>query len=308
MKKNFFLLIIFLCISLSGKAQKVVNFIPIEDYDHYEGYTYYEAEDHATMYIVNFEVRAAMNVTLSNCGSVGMTHVGMILNGNSGEISLATTPCGTNPGISEATVFLSPGHYTWKVTVTAQQLGWRLNLTISSESEPYPQGKPVDLGTFFLDCPEYILDESTSDYLPFEGNGGAVIYYFKLKSDALLTFNIHDGDSRVILHRKTGGEVFRTEGKTGMAELRGGEYVMYVDFVSGKDDLLDFAFSVDFTNPYIEPRDTLLDFPAVTKSALPLIKGNKNYVFTRVWLDEQEKSHQDFVQYYDGLGYPSLTL
>jgi len=306
MKKYILLFAVLFCLPLACLAEKRIQFSPIYDYGFYENYTAYEANEHETLYLVSFELHKRMNITLSNCGSSGMTAVDMSLTG-SGNIPLSPTACGTTAGIREATVALDPGNYTWQVSVTAPAPGWVLQLTVSGDEIPVPEQDPIDLGIFTTDQPEVILGEFTGGFPPLEGMGGAVLYYFELVSTADLTFNIYDGDTRVII-KKNGQELFRTEGETATARLTKGTYSMYVDFVSGKDDLLDFAFSVDFTDPSQEPQDTLLSFPVYTTAQLPLLDTQQNYILTRTALDGGGSKYQDVAQYYDGLGYPSLRL
>ena len=165
MKKYILLFAVLFCLPLACLAEKRIQFSPIYDYGFYENYTAYEANEHETLYLVSFELHKRMNITLSNCGSSGMTSVNMSLTG-SGNIPLSPTACGTTAGIREATVALDPGNYTWQVSVTASVPGWVLQLTVSGDEIPVPGQDPIDLGIFNTDQPEVVLGEFTGGFPP----------------------------------------------------------------------------------------------------------------------------------------------
>lgn len=282
----------------------------MNDYGYSETYTAYEALEHENLYVVRFDLHKAMNITLSNCGSAGMTAAAMSLTSDAGSISLSPQACGTAAGIGETTLFLSAGSYSWQVRVTAQTPGWILQLSVDgAEYIPGPSSEdPVELGVFLTDQEEVILDKATSGYPPLEGAGGAVLHFFETVCPTDITFNVTDSDTRLIVKDRGGLEVFRTEGRPATYRFPQGKFCLYVDFISGKDGDLDMSFSVRLIDSQDTPADTLLAFPTFARTELPVLSDRKNYVLTHTALSADGKQYRDVAQYLDGLGRTSLLL
>lgn len=305
MKKYLLLSILLSNLPFSSFSQEIIDYGVIDSYNYSITNPY--PDNNQLPPTIRFYLDKEMNVRLSHCGSEGMTGTIMYLTGPNGDVPLSGK-CG-NTGLAEANVRLYPGSYIWQNSVTAQKPGWNLDLTIetSRPKSEHPTTKAIPLGTFFANIEELYLSNSTWDYEPIEGEGGAVIYRF----NTVCSTDIHislDMDARVVFKTLEGTEMARVEEDGTDITLPEGNYLMITDYLDGRDDNLTFALGITLSEPFVFPEDGLLtDFPPLQQPVAPLI-NKRNYILTRTMQSSDNKKYIDVAQFYDGLGRPSHLL
>ena len=305
MKKNIFFFIILFSIIPIGYAQNIIDYGVIESYNYSITNPY--PDNRQSPPIIRFYLDKEMMVCFSHCGSQGMTGTLMRLTGPNGDVPLSGKY--GNTGLAEATVHLCSGSYLLENIVTTERSGWNLDLTIKT-SRPIsaqPAAYPIALGTFVSDVEELYLSNSTWDYEPQEGEGGAVRYQF----NTVCSTDIHitlDMDVRAVFKTLAGVEVARVEEDGTDITLPKGSYLMITDYMNGDDGGLTLALGITLSEPFDIPKGTLLtNFPPLQQPVAPLA-NNQNYILTRIMQSADNKKYMDVAQFYDGLGRPSHFL
>lgn len=277
MKINIVLLLLLLGISINSYSQIIENLGVINSNDYYYSNSYLQSTQ--TTFIYEFTVSGTRGIHFDFCSSKGITGTRVwLLDKNTNSNEEITEKCSNN-GLVSSALNLS-GIYRLMIDVVGQQSKWDFSINLySSLAISKRTDKPIELGTLYRNREGWYIENSTMDFTPDMGTGGAIRYKFRTLCPTQIDYST---DASRFIIKNTDGLIVKSfissnnGGTGGQFTLDEGIYILSLDYKDGHEDNLPIEFYITLLEDINLGSDSHLTSFDPVKSPLTRLPGDYN--------------------------------